>query len=102
MSRKLSASLFIFPLCLLTGCAAGEKTAGLTVVYGAAAVLALLLLMGYCGAVRKKNLWIGVLFASVTVVNLGYFLLACPGIWSRHCLPTGSPIWAPCCCRWPC
>ena len=76
MSRKLSASLFIFPLCLLTGCAAGEKTAGLTVVYGAAAVLALLLLVGYCGAVRKKNLWIGVLFASVTVVNLGYFLLA--------------------------
>ena len=76
MSRKLSTSLFIFPLCLLTGCAAGEKTAGLTVVYGAAAVLALLLLVGYCGAVRKKNLWIGVLFASVTVVNLGYFLLA--------------------------
>lgn len=68
-------SFFLF--CLLSGCAGeGEKTGSLSVVYGAAAMLSLLLLVGCCCLVRRKSPWFLVLFASVLVVNLGYFVLS--------------------------
>lgn len=47
-----------------------------TAIYAAAAVLSLLLLIGYFGLVRKKNVWFILLFSSVLVVNIGYFCLA--------------------------
>ena len=62
---------------LLTGCGAiGEKAASMSVIYGAAAVLSLLLLVGYCIFVKKRDIWYLLLFASITVVNIGYVSLA--------------------------
>ena len=78
MRRNLAR---ISPLLLLmlwlTGCGFnGEKATSTSVIYGVAAVLSLLLLVGYCGLVKKKDLWYLLLFASVMVVNIGYFALA--------------------------
>ena len=60
--RDLMKKLFFsIPILLslifgLTGCnPIGDKTASFTVIYGVTAVLSLLLLMGYCCCVRKKN-----------------------------------------------
>ena len=62
---------------LLAGCnAIGRKAASLSVIYGIAAVLALLLLVGYCCIAKKREPWYLLLFASVLVVNIGYFALA--------------------------
>lgn len=48
----------------------------MTVAYGVMAALALLLLLGYCVLLRKKEFWLLLLYVSVTVVNLGYFMLS--------------------------
>ena len=71
--------LFLLPLIalLLAGCnTIGQKAASLSVIYGVAAVLALLLLVGYCCIAKKRDPWYLLLFASVLVVNIGYFALA--------------------------
>ena len=71
--------LFLLPLIalLLAGCnTIGQKAASLSVIYGVAAVLALLLLVGYCCIAEKRDPWYLLLFASVLVVNIGYFALA--------------------------
>ncbi|MBQ9958098.1 MAG: hypothetical protein IJO89_03530, partial [Clostridia bacterium] len=61
----------------LSGCTAvGEKNASLVIVYGAAAILALVLLVGYCLLVHKKEKWLLFLFSSVSVVNFGYYWLS--------------------------
>ena len=61
----------------LTGCnAVGDKGGSLTYIYGVAAVLSLLLLVGCIALVRKKRAWFITLFSSVLVVNMGYSLLA--------------------------
>ena len=60
-----------------TGCSPiGQKSASLTIIYAAAAVLSLMLLIGYCCLVPKRDPWFLLLFASIFVVNLGYFTLA--------------------------
>jgi DNA-binding CsgD family transcriptional regulator len=71
----------IFPVLLivllLSGCeSASEKAASLSVIYGAAAALSLLLLIGAIFAVRKKRDWFILLFSSVLVVNIGYTFLS--------------------------
>ena len=64
-------------LLSLTGCAAvGDKAASQSIIYGAAAVLSLLLLVGGVCMVRNKRFWFIVLFSSVLVVNIGYTLLS--------------------------
>lgn len=66
-------------LCILslTGCAGGgDKSGNLSLVYGAAALLSLLLLVGCVRTVRKDRFWFITLFTSVLVVNLGYTLLS--------------------------
>ncbi|MBP3300649.1 MAG: hypothetical protein J6M34_04005 [Clostridia bacterium] len=64
-------------LFLLSGCSAvGDKNVGLSVVYGVAAVLSLLLLVACLVFVRKNRLWFIILFSSVLVVNVGYTLLS--------------------------
>lgn len=73
--------LGIFPLLFitlsLTGCnSVGEKTASLSIIYGVAAVLSALLLVGCLFLVRKKRQWFVLLFSSVLVVNTGYTLLS--------------------------
>lgn len=67
-------------LCLtfwLSGCnAIGEKTANMSVVYATTAILSLCLLVGYCFLIKKKEIWFLLLFASIFIVNIGYFSLA--------------------------
>lgn len=61
----------------MSGCGAAEgKASDLTVIYGVAMAISLLLLAGYCiFAKRKLKLYV-LLFASVAVVNTGYFWLS--------------------------
>lgn len=49
---------------------------GISVVYLAAAVLSLLMLAGCLLIVRKSKRWFVLLFSSVWVVNVGYFILS--------------------------
>jgi len=44
--------------------------------YAIMAVIATVLLIGYCALVRKKEPWLLLLYVCVTVVNVGYFLLS--------------------------
>jgi DNA-binding CsgD family transcriptional regulator len=77
--KKLFASvpILLFLILILSGCSAvGEKSASLTIIYGATAVLSLLLLIGCLLLVRKNKAWFILLFSSVLVVNIGYTFLA--------------------------
>ena len=66
----------ICPAFLLSGCGPiGQKTAGLSVVYGVTVVVSLLVLAGYSCFARKKSGWLLALFSAVLLVNVGYFLL---------------------------
>ena len=72
---KLSPLPFV--MLLLTGCTSiGQKAAGISVIYGIAAALSMVLLVIYCSAIKKRDPWYLLLFASVVVVNVGYFALA--------------------------
>ena len=48
----------------------------MSVLYGITAGISLLLLVGYCALVKKKETWLLLLFASVFLVNGGYFALS--------------------------
>lgn len=62
---------------LMTGCdSIGSKSTSMSVIYGIAVVGALLMLGTYYFVVKKKEIWFLLLFASILVVNIGYFLLA--------------------------
>lgn len=62
---------------LLPGCGViGEKAASMSIIYGCTAVLSFLLLIGYCGLVKKRDPWFLLLFTSVLVVNIGYYCLS--------------------------
>lgn len=77
--RRTLVKLSPLPLVmlLLPGCASiGEKAASMSAVYGIAAVLSLALLVIYAGTVKKRDLWYLLLFASIAVVDVGYFALA--------------------------
>ena len=72
-----SAPVLLFLLLSLSGCTTvGEKSTSLTIIYGATAVLSLLLLIGCILLVRKNKVWFVLLFSSVLVVNVGYTILA--------------------------
>ena len=49
---------------------------GISIVYIAAAVCSLLMLVAYCVFIKKKFTWFWVLFSSICVVNVGYFALS--------------------------
>lgn len=73
----LRLSPLILLSLLLTGCSSiGSKTASASGIYGVAAVLSLALLVLYCCIAKKKDPWYLLLFASIMVVNIGYFALA--------------------------
>lgn len=77
--RRSFAGSFLLPLIpiLLTGChGIGDKAASISVIYAVTAVLSLLLLAGYCSMNKKRDIWYLLLFASVLVVNVGYFALS--------------------------
>ena len=44
--------------------------------YAIMAIIATVLLIGYCALVRKKEPWLFLLYVCVTIVNVGYFLLS--------------------------
>ena len=48
----------------------------MVITYAVMALLATVLLIGYCALVRKKEPWLLLLYGCVTVVNAGYFLLS--------------------------
>lgn len=74
MKRKLLTLLPV--LLLLTGCCRiGEKSASVSIAYGATAVLALVLLIT-SGFVCKKNKLFLFLFSAIFVVNTGYYGLS--------------------------
>lgn len=69
----VSAILILF----MSGCnTVGEKSASLSLVYGATALLSLLLLAGCLIVVRKNKKWFVLLFSSVFIVNTGYTILS--------------------------
>ena len=77
--RRSLAKLSPLPLTILvlSGCSSiGEKAASMSVIYGVAAVLSLILLVIYCSTVKKRDPWYLLLFTSIMVVNIGYFALA--------------------------
>ena len=79
MSKKtvIPQCILFFILFTLTGCSSiGNKTASMSIIYATTAVLALLLLIGYCTFVSKKDIWYLLLFSSIFIVNTGYFSLA--------------------------
>lgn len=73
MKKRLWALLpFLY---MLTGCGVGDKTASVSVIYGAAAILSGVLLLCVCLS-KKREPWLIVLFTSVMVVNMGYWALS--------------------------
>ncbi len=78
--KKYIVGVFTLFLIIFTfaGCSPSstEKLASLSIIYGATAVLSLLLLFGYCLLIEKKKTWFLVLFSSVLVVNTGYTILS--------------------------
>ncbi len=63
-------------LLLLSGCGTGERGGGIPTLYGIAAILSILLFIGYLLLIKEKKRRFILLFGSVSVVNLGYFLLS--------------------------
>ena len=76
-NKSLLSTIFLFPLLMLSGCTPiGEKSASITFIYMATTFCAFLLLVGYYFTIKKKEPWFYVLFSSVLVVNIGYFMLS--------------------------
>ena len=78
MNRKLLHIPLLALLCAsLSACASStEKNASLTILYTITTGLSLVLLICYLLCIRPRQLWFGLLFSSVFVVNLGYLFLS--------------------------
>lgn len=79
MKNKLSVAFMMILLSagLLSGCTPiGDKTTDMSIIYLSTTVLSLVMLAGYFIFIKKKVAWFIVLFTSVLVVNIGYFMLA--------------------------
>lgn len=97
MRKLLAIPSFIFILIFaLSGYKAdGKITSGLPFVYGTAALISLLLLIGCLILVKKNRKWFTLLFLSVAIVNIGYTLLSISGnlnfaLWSNRLAYLGS------------
>lgn len=96
-----SVSVLLFLIMSLTGCTTvGDKSGSLSVIYTAAAVLSLALLIGCLISVRKKRFWFITLFSSVLIVNVGYTLLSVSNglemaLWANRISYLGSVFLAP-------
>lgn len=78
MKKRLLGILPLIGITLgLSGCSSvGDGSASLSIIYGVAAVLSALLLIGCLFLVRQKRQWFALLFSSVLVVNIGYTVLS--------------------------
>lgn len=69
--------ILVFPLLLLSGCSyVGNKSTSMSVIYIATSLLSLVTFAGYIFYVKKQEIWFMILFISVFIVNVGYFLLS--------------------------
>lgn len=77
MRKNFSFILVIYICLFLNGCGPiGDKTSSMSVIYGATSALALLLVASYNATIKKKDFWLQLLFASILIVNIGYFCLS--------------------------
>lgn len=78
MKKRLLGILSLIGITLgFSGCSSvGDGSASLSIIYGVAAVLSALLLIGCLFLIRKKRQWFVLLFSSVLVVNIGYAFLS--------------------------
>lgn len=77
MKRIIAATAAPCLLLSLSGCSdLSDRMAGIPAIYAVTAAISLLLLLGYCLLLRKRDLWFLLLFGAVTVVNTGYLLLS--------------------------
>lgn len=78
MKKFLTLPIACFTmLFLLTGCGPiGDKTASLSVIYIATALISSVVLAVYCCIIKKKDLWFLLLFSMIAIVNLGYLALS--------------------------
>ena len=83
--KKLSYIMFIgmiFLVCMeqvvlaAGGSMASEKTVNMSYAYAVITGISLLLAIGYGALVKRKELWLLLLFVSVVIVNFGYFSLS--------------------------
>ena len=75
--KKASAVCLAMSSLFLAGCRQlGSKTTSMSVVYVITVVLSLVLLIGYCVLLKKKDAWFLLLFSSVFIVNTGYLCLS--------------------------
>ena len=94
--RLFPISLSLLLCAALSACAStNEKTASLTILYGLTFGLSLVLLSCYLIFVRPRQLWFGLLFGSVFVVNTGYLCLSVSttleaALWSNRLAYLGS------------
>lgn len=74
----LVAMLFQIPVISYAAdmTAVGKGHINMSVIYGIIAGISLLLLVGYSALVKKKVVWLLLLFACVFLVNAGYFSLS--------------------------
>ena len=80
MKKILSITLATaFILLTFTSCGVGDKTASLSVIYAAAAVLSYITMIIYCCIMKKKDMWFLLMFSMISVVNTGYFVLSISG-----------------------
>ncbi len=77
MKKNIFAIIGILILFTLTGCnAIGDKTTSMSVIYVITSFLSLCMFIGYVFLIQKKQVWFFVLFTSVFIVNIGYYLLS--------------------------
>lgn len=71
---SLCILLMLFALC---GCNnIGDKATSMSIIYSVTSFLSLIMLVGYFTLIKKKQVWFFVLFTSVFIVNMGYFMLS--------------------------
>ena len=49
---------------------------GITIIYAIVTVISLLLLISYCGILKKRDIWLTMLYIAVFIVNAGYLSLS--------------------------
>jgi len=78
MKKICLGSLYaLLMLFALSGCnTIGDKATSMSLIYGTTSFLALIMFVGYFSLIRKKQIWFFVLFTSVFIVNIGYFMLS--------------------------